>query len=567
MLRAIALATETSDVVGTVDLACTREGLAITFVRVAPYLRSYATTRPTMGGVAVVPYDRIEGAWDDGETLRLVLDDPRIPYRRMALAHFTRDLSVDATKLARRRQRGYLAIAGVASLSVALVAGVAASVSPLGGAIAGGILAFAVVASGLVLGPEFGRQIFLGDDQAAADRRALFEELRRHLPIDKWVDHAPIPAAAPNVPAATVATSLRPGAPTPVPAPRPEAAFGELSPGVLGAFGAAAILLIGLATASRVLGPSEKDDAEVHPEDEPRAAATAKRPEPVQPPVVEEAPIYAETCLCQAAASPVIPIKVPRLTFLPGIERLRNDPKKPTLQLELAVVNNGADGVKDLTETVTFLRPNGQPGQDRGLFYDGTLAGGSAIKWHVKGRGTSFRLAGAGQELLDDASIAPPEAFARLLDARTRSVRLHGAAMLARMRDEKARAAIEHLREGARDDEMPYLEMLSRAAAPVYGCKLELEPQDSGAVVAKACAMNTEDVETGPLTARVVLTPTPARTPVTTGEAPTPLLSAVLADGVRIPAKTGVVVRAPVNVAGIDTEVAGEVVLEPSSKR
>lgn len=582
MIRAIAVASESSDVVGTVDLDCTRDGLALTFVRVAPYAVSFAPTVPVVGRRAVVPYDRIERVWDDGETLRILMDAPRIPYKRLVLAHFTYDRSVDHRALAKRRQKGQLAIAGGAALLAAIVVPLAAQASLLVGTVLGAAGVFGLVATALWLAPVLGRSAYPEPEQSGADRRALFDELRSHLPLDAWEDFAPAPdgvltARGRSVPPAVAtlaafpvrASANAPARGAPVEA-RDDEETGFPLPGrtLALAAGAAFVGLLALSSGLRFLRPPENPPSAsretARAEQAPAATARSSTDEAPR----NEAPI-GESCLCQTPTSVAIPVRVPRLTRLAEITRARADARRPSLDVEIAVVNNAAAPTGELKANVGFLHavaPGETPKrtQDRGVFYEGPLAGGAAIKWRVRGRGSSFLVEGLDEAPLDDASLASPDAFAKLLDARTRSVRLHGAAMLARARDERAAAAIERLRTDARDDEAVFLSSIARAAAPLYACKLTMLAEDDGKVAVSACVMNTANEDAGPLDATLALTAGGTRSPVRPAgpsAPPTPLLRTAIAKGVRVPAKTGVLVRGSLDVSEIHDEVVGEIEL------
>lgn len=592
MIRAIAIASESSDLVGTVDLACTREGLALTFVRAAPYAVSFAPAVPVVGRRAVVPYDRIERVWDDGETLRIVMDAPRIPYKRLVLAHFTHDRSLDHRSLAEGRRKRQLIAAGGAAALAAVVVPIASRVSPFLGSVLGAGTMFGIVAAALSWAPELTRGVFPEPIQSGIDRRALFEELRAHLPLGAWEDFAPAPDApvrGRSVPplAAPPRTSAfpRPSAMAQANAApardRDRANDGEEPlwplPGRTMALsiGAALVGLLALSTSLRMLRPPEQA-APNGQENASNHAAVAVSNESIRPdttPKVEAPP--GESCLCQTPTSIAIPVRVPRITKIVAITRQRGDAQRPSMDLELAIVNNAAAPTGEIKANVGFLHPLA-PGavpahtQDRGVFYEGPLAGGAAIKWRVRGRGSSFTVDGLDESALDDASLASPDAFAKLLDAHTRAVRLHGAAMLARARDERAGPAIERLRSEARDDESAFLGSIARAAAPVYACKLGMEAQNDGQVAVSACVMNTTNDDAGPLEVALALSQGTTRGPVGgrrgggADETTASVLRAPLAPALRVPAKTGVVVHGTIDVSAVTGDVVGEVEVGPA---
>jgi hypothetical protein len=600
MIRAIAIASESSDLVGTVDLACTREGLALTFVRAAPYAVSFAPTVPVVGRRAVVPYDRIERVWDDGETLRIVMDAPRIPYKRLVLAHFTHDRSLDHRSLAEQRRKRQLIAAGGAAILAAVIVPLASRISPFLGSFLGAGTVFGIVGGALLWAPELTRGVLPEAVQSGMDRRALFEELRGHLPLGAWEDFAPPPDAVGPVRGRSVP-------PLPLPAgasastgvlgsplshagaaghgatdgkperEREEDSFVWPLPGRTMALsvGAALVGLLALSTSLRMLRPPETATTDLAQSTSNSAAVAVSNDSirPDQTPRVEAPP--GESCLCQTPTSIAIPVRVPRITKIAAITRQRGDLRRPSLDLELAVVNNAAAPTGEIKANVGFLHPLA-PGatpahtQDRGVFYEGPLAGGAAIKWRVRGRGSSFTIDGLDETPLDDGSLASPDAFAKLLDAHTRAVRLHGAAMLARARDERAGPAIERLRSEARDDEAAFLGSIARAAAPVYACKLGMEAQSDGQVAVSACVMNTTNDDAGPLEVALALSQGGTRGPVggrragQTEESAGSVLRASLAPALRVAAKTGVIVHGTIDVSAVQGDVVGEVEVGPA---
>jgi hypothetical protein len=603
MIRAIAIASESSDLVGTVDLACTREGLALTFVRAAPYAVSFAPTVPVVGRRAVVPYDRIERVWDDGETLRIVMDAPRIPYKRLVLAHFTHDRRVDHRSLAEQRRKRQLIAAGSAAVAAAILVPLASRISPFLGSFLGAGTVFGIVAGALLWAPELTRGVLPEPNQSGMDRRALFEELRAHLPLDAWEDFAPAPitsgTSAPgpvrgrSVPPVAVAAGVLGGPAAPgalvtrssaealADRERDEDTFAWPLPGRTMALslGAALVGLLALSTSLRMLRPPETapTGSPQNPNNSAAIAVSNDTIRPDQTPKVEAPP--GESCLCQTPTSIAIPVRVPRITKIAAITRQRGDAQRPSLDLELAVVNNAAEPTGEIKANIEFLHPLA-PGatpahtQNRGVFYEGPLAGGAAIKWRVRGRGSSFTVDGLDESALDDGSLASPDAFAKLLDAHTRAVRLHGAAMLARARDERAGPAIERLRAEARDDEAAFLGSIARAAAPIYACKLGMEAQSDGQVAVSACVMNTTNDDAGPLEVSLALSPGGTRGPVggrrggkpdETSEAGAVVVRAALAPTLRVPAKTGVVVHGTIDVSAVQGEVVGEVEVGPAT--
>ncbi len=560
MLRAIAVATDTSDVVGTVDLACEEGGLLLHFVRASAHVSEYVPAVPTRGQRLLVPYQAITAVHDDGEVLRLSLSAARMPHRRLVLTHFTRDLRDDASRVHRRRLRAQAIVAAV-SATVAGMLGAAARWMPGGpGVVTAGLGAFASVGAGVWFAQQVGRQVMLGGVETVAERRAFFHELTRRLaPHQALVSDG---AAATLGPAAASAAaggpSLSGGSGQSSGDDGERGLLGELGP-TLGAVGvAAAVALVAVMSGRSVVGG-----------DEARAPAGGPGPSAVQAaitPSASAAVVEPEPpmglCQCQGPSSPFLPRRVARLTVLPRVVRSRPDPRKPSLSLEVAVVNNAAEAIDEVKGDVEFILPGANGGErvrgDSGFYYE-NLRGGRAVKWHLTGRGTSFRVKTNHDELLDESALAPADAFAELLSAQTRSVRVHGAMMLARMRDERASRAVAGLREGASDDELPRLDALARAAAPVYVC--DIEPVREGPSLAlAACVMNTTDEEVGPLSVRAQVM---ARNDQAQPADPVPPAS--VRRQVRVPARTGVRVQGSVDVSAwaTDTALQVELMLDP----
>lgn len=582
-LRALALATDTSDVVGTVELCCYDEGLLVHFVRVSPYAPSYAPTPPVRGRAAVLPYEAVREAWDDGEALRLTLQHPHLPFRRLALTHVTRDGRYDHRSGHRRRlwAKG-LAFAAALSALGAWVP-IVQRLAPASAAFWGAAGALAIAAFARAALREFDRRSVLGGEASAAERRAFFHELASHLPPSLVRDSAPPawheraaspfargPAAPANAPPGGEAASTEGAA---APSEEPGARWsGELAPTLVAA---AATGLLGLLVliASATSGDESESSAPAPTLEAMASSAMADLPT-LAPPPPERAEMPAETCLCQTPLSPAVPQRVPRLTLLPGIKRRNLDPQKPSIEIELAIVNNSATEMREPQGVVSFQRPGRHPGEpphdanDQSFYFEGGLESGAALKWRLRGRGTTFRIATSEEGYLGDGELASGDAFAKLLGARTRSVRLHGAAMLTRMRDERASAAVEKLREAGVPDEGPFLESLSRAAAPVYGCHLEAEVAETGTLHVSACVMNTAEEDSPPLDAELWLLPSPARTPVSTGEPDPAIVRSVVAERLRVPAKTGAVVRADVDAAAAQgVEIVADLMLRGSAAR
>ena len=504
LLRAIAIATETSDVVGTVELACGPRGLALAFVRASGYALAHAPTPPSKSRQIVVPWEHVREISDDGEALRVHIDSPTVPHKRLILTHLTRDQGVTHETVSRQRGLRETAVAATAAIGVGGLTLAASSLGPVTTALFAGLATFSAVTASVLAGQSLARRAMLGGETSANERRLFVAAARSYvegelIPADVALS-PPIIAAARPAPAA-------PAEPT------------RLPPWPVFAVGLTAVIGLAAVTTFRSLG-SPTTTA-------PLPAAVAQSTREAPPPPVEET---RDTCTCQTPASPVIPLHVPKVSLLTSVVRKTGDARRPNLVVEVAAVNNGQAPLRDIAGAVTFLAP-GPKGddalrvtRDRGVYSAGPLAPGAAVKWRVGARGTSSRVAVGGADgVLDDESVPSGDLFEKLLAAQTRSVRVHGATMLARTRDPRASKAIERLREDGRDEETPTLEALGRAIAPVFACQLEIKGKPS------TCVMNTSDEA---VTAKPVLV-------VRVGKERAVAARVSLAGPSSLPAKTG----------------------------
>lgn len=567
MLRAIAVASDTSDVVGTVDLSCERDGLMMRFVNISPYAAGYVPTVSVKNQLSIIPFQKIRAVSDDGETLRIELDAPKIPYKHLVLAHVTRDLRVTQQWLYKLRAAAKTVSAGAIS---AVFAGLLSWVqAPVWAASA---VAFVGVAGSLWAGRLVSREVMLGGAQSAAERRLLFQQLQAKLG-DRAQDLAPLPTPPPNwVP---ITSGGRPGIASTGGSPDSS----NWMPTLLGVGAATMAALALVALGPQLLTPRT---AAIEPEPEDpvvsdklrHAALTSASALSSQGAAVVTHEDTLPTCLCQMADSPLFSTRIPKVSVLPQVKRASANPNRPSIDMELAAVNNSNSSLREIKGNVTFLnapRSGHGPlrvGDERGVYYEGPLASGAAIKWRVKGRGTSYKVQMNYDSSLGEGEYASGDAFAQLLNARTRTVRLHGAAMLARMRDERAKEAIEKLREGAKDEENAFLDAISRASAPLYVCDVEME-QEGASTKISACLMNTTEELSRPLDAKLIFSknlPSPITKPANASDEEEPqqgaIQSKVLARQVVIPPKTGVRIEKKVDFEGSVNGLIREVIIE-----
>ncbi len=550
MIRAIALATETSHVIGTVELAPTPAGLGLTFVRASGFAAAYAPTPPMVRRAIVVPWAEITEASDDGEALRIRIDSRAVPHHRLILTHLSRDRGFDHTSVARRRVRGELLVAAGAALAVGVVTPLVGALSGVTAAAVAALTTFSAITAALVHGQAVSRRAILGGPTHALERRYLLEEIQRHrAPREPdAIAWRPAPLAAPSAsPHAAASPEPTPGDP-----PRPRSdrlrwPFGELTPAMGGALVAAVLGMLALSVASRF----RSSPPPVPPPTAPAAAVVAERaPTPTEHTLT---PTPGDPCVCEVPFAGAIPQGVPRVSLLSSVVRRTSDPKRPSLVVEVAAVNNGKEPARRIAGAVTFLASGRRPGEpdrvirDRGFFYEGPLAPGAAVKWRISGRGLGFRAATTDETTLAPDELASSDAFAALLTARTRSVRIYGAAMLARARDDRAKGAVDKLREEGED---PRLTSISRATEPVLACDLRVKGSRTS-----ACIANSADTLRGPL--RVTLVTTTAAD----AEA-APLSRVVLAEGLVLAPRAGLHLEVDAAVPEESTDTLRDVVIE-----
>jgi hypothetical protein len=499
---ALTLAGRRANAVGAVRVTLMPGELEIELLRVTGFAQGFAP-----GGVAEpvtfrVPYTAVRGLVREGRVLYLAFDPAVVtPYNRFALAGFTDDAGARAQAWkarARARWASRLLPAPGGALAAALVpedlvAGV------LGRASLGVLVALVLFAALRELaawrtwgGPRSDRLRDLFEAELA-ERLALVPAVTPAAPGASFV----LPAhALARRQAARVAAAVEPPAPIvprapvsmgPQAAPNPGPASRALPPSASPAARLAWPMAAAIAAAVGIVGVMVFLQRFAAPRPPPPAvdrllaglgaAARGGR-------LDVRAPPEPERCVCTRADSPLWKDGVPTLallTFHGDDEASR--PLTPTLDhgghpgydFDLAVVNDGARPLREIRVTLTFARRD-RAGRrvgavDRGLFWAGVLAPGAAVKWRVSAPGSEMRVDASVTGTLAAAHLdpAPADAFFRLLSSRFRAVRVHGAAMLAYLRDPRADAVVRAMEAQGSSDEA-LLSQIRRAAAPVFAC-------------------------------------------------------------------------------------------------
>lgn len=510
-VRAVAVASERSNAIGTVELECTPHGLVLVHLGVGAFSEDYAPGALTSGTRVLVPWAAFDEAVVEGDRLFLAFDPALSPHHRLLLANFSSGRSAEPRTI--RRQR---AVLRAGALGFALLAGVVAAefarrltgAGPalvLGAAIAG---AFAVLAVGLLAD----RLVAYGGVPPEGVREAFELELDGYLPSLGRSERPP-------------PKKLKPLTLGELQGLLPRTTFAVVV--TLTASGLAALLVARFAlrdepraqTSQASLERRRVAEADDPASDLPSEPPPRARPRPAEPPrssaLAAAAPAPAVRagsaltlgvpCRCARSDSLLWADPLPRLSVLVLKQRVRagrgapahESVRKKYTDVDIAVVNNGNTPIDEISLLVLFYekdRGSGRRSQvaSRPLFFEGPLMPGQAIKWGTDAEGTEIEVQAPALGSLggEGEVLAPSDRFAELLDANHRPVRLHAAMMLAYLGDPRAREGILKLREALREDEAPYLGRLLLAISELRVCRLEVR-EASGGAEASGCLYNT----------------------------------------------------------------------------
>jgi hypothetical protein len=494
-VRAVAVASERSNAIGTVELECTPHGLVLVHLGVGAFSEDYAPGALTTGTRVLVPWAAVDHADIEADRLFLAFDPVLSPHHRLLLANFSTGRSVEPRTL--QRKRTIVRFAAFAAAAIVALAGAEAARRLLG---TGPGLAAGVALGGalgvLLLGLLADRLLAHAGEPPEGVREAFEREMDTYLPALERSEQPP-PSKKPKRWTLAELQGLL-----------PRTTFAVVV--TLSASGLAAVLVAHRtlsgqperpartfsARAARPLDTTAEDE---EPPPPPRPAKAAKQPPPRPPaPAAPSGPAVAlgDPCRCARADSLLWADPPPRLSVLvlkqrvrPGRGKLEHESvRKRYTDVDVAVVNNGNTELKDITlEVLFFTRDAGTSRRvqvdSRPLFYEGPLLAGQAIKWGTDAEGTEVEIQGPALGSLgaEGESTAPSDRFAELLEAHHRPVRLHAAMMLAYLGDARAREALLKLREALREDEAPYLDRLLQATAEVRVCRLAVKQDASGA--------------------------------------------------------------------------------------
>lgn len=551
--RAVAVASERSNAVGTVELECTPHGLFVAYLGVGAFSEGYAPAALTSGTGLTVPWPSISEARVEGDQVLIAFDHRLTPLNRLLLMHFNTGRALPPEELARRRLIVRLAAAAAALAALLIVAALLLRGSPEIGA--AGALFVAVLAALVLVGVGFAVDRNLaeqGDEREALSGFSL--ELTQYLPTLVRLPRAPTPPR--KLPELSDLSGLLPRTTL--------AIVITLSAGALGVLLVARWVTTHESAVSRVtsrmLDGAEPQGRAAPPPGEPPAPTRAgSAVEPRRPaaaaPSAEGATLGPE-CACERADSLLWAEPIPRVSLIVLGQRVRqgrgvteNRNKKYT-ELDLAVVNNSRDPISEIALLVLFYDRDPPPSDKRSqvdnrpLFYEGPLLPGQAIKWSVEAQGTEFEVENpfSGDIGPNGEDAAPTNRVAELIEARNRPVRLHGAMLLAFLRDPRARESALKLREALREDEAPYLTRVLQTQSDVRVCQLHVAGSGATRSVS-ACLYNASEAPQSDLGLKLRGLDGPVSTLSPIAEPPTVLVEAAFRVAGELAPKSGRGVR------------------------
>jgi hypothetical protein len=478
---ALAIAADAANAVGAVRLTCGPRGLEVELVRVGWYVEHFALGEVVESVHFTVPYTAIRALVRRGRMLCLSLDPAAAtPYNRFALVRFTPNpagapaiayRTRAAAGLARAVLPAPLGALGAVLAPANLVAGL------LGRASLGVIVALAV----WLMLREIDHALTWGGPIADQYRDALEHALTKKMGFIAALAPAPIPVPEPPTAIIHPADAGPPAAAMVSPSYAPGSAPG----GRLRAVLSIALIAVG-AVAAIALFRRFTEPGNAPPPPATLTARMAPAAERLLQADLTPRPPELPRCTCARADSPLWKDPLPILSTLmfprteDGQGEITPVPDRrgvPRYDFDLAVVNNSARPIDELSLVVTFARRNPEGERtnvtDRGLYWGSPLDPGRSIKWRVRAPGTELRLDVPPLGSLSDpgAEPAPADAFFKLSAAHYRRVRVHAAMMLAYHRDPRAIDAVHSLGAGSSQEEKIFARIL-RASAPLMVCGL-----------------------------------------------------------------------------------------------
>ncbi len=503
------MASERSNAVGTVELECAPFGLSLVYLGVGGFAAGYVPVNTAENAKVTVPWPEVAEASVDGEQVFLALDPKLGPLNRLCLVNFSTGNTAHHHKLYRRRFLVRVATVGAALCGASIACGAAFRLAPGTSAVSAFGIAIVTAALLCALGLFADQLLKSGGLEGSLAREAFVHELSGFLPKL---------ARSPQAPEKTSSLTAPPVAMFQGILPRTTAAIVMCLTALTLAF---VLMVRWLLTsdpahelAAHAARLNQQPPAPVALGEPPARApeqAAAATPAPIAPKTAAPATSAAAgasvdsaaACRCRRSDSLLWQSAIPRLSVLTLSQHVRRGREeeerkdKNYLELDIGIVNNSSDPMRDVSLIVEFFEHDPPPSNKRystatrPLFFEGPLAPGQAIKWDVEARGTEFEIHNpqSGDIGVEGDTGAPTNLLAELLHAHNRPVRMHGAMLLTFFGDPRAKDAILELREALREDEAPYLDRLLQAVNEVKACNLKVSEYGDSRTVS-ACVFN-----------------------------------------------------------------------------
>ena len=497
-VRAIAVAHENANAVGTVELCCAPQGLVIEFVRISAYSEGYIPYPATSSELVTIPYNQVSKVEVDPDGIvHLNVNPSCTHFNRLALAGLTHNTQFDHAVSFLRRTRIERTVTIVAlCLWVPLSIVLHLLFPSSSGSVLFGVPISASLVLHLLRRDVASKLVLFSRSSSARRSELLFALAHRLTPGTVRSDFA-----ASDLPILSSAAASSDES--------QESDSGSMR-GLFATAGVvAAVTALTILVGKNLLfsSPSEPYGAWNNRENDGRLPSSSSEPlapavsaiVPDSTPVVLPPP----PCTCERADSPLWADGIPRMSVLasnrPGVTSF----DRPSVYPEIAIVNNTSEDLRDVVMVVDFLLAprDGQKArvvEKQDLFWEGRLGPGKAVKWRVRGRGDDFAVNSFVKGSLGNGvEPAPADAFYKLaLSANTQSVRLHGTKMLAYLGDDRVAEGLEKLRvDGAFESDDTALQ-IAAASHPLRVCAIQSDPDpsDDSKLVVKACVYNAASV-------------------------------------------------------------------------
>ena len=567
-VRAISVASEQSNTIGTIELECTAQGLVLTYVDAVRVVADGAPVAFEPWQQVIVEWSKMKHARQLGSALSLEFELPASGTQRCVLVHFTTGPAETLQEIQQKRLLIRLWTVGV-SVTLASAAALASPrFSPHVGpwlALFGGV-GFAAIL--IIIGFKAERFIADGGQQSQILGAQFASELLSFVPDVPQDPQKPSakkfvwPRLDGLLPRTTLAIAL------------------TLAGALLAALIMFRWVMYGqssareMATQAHVEVEKARSDVTEQRDEpalpQPKLQTPAAEPSPAPTPAKAQAASPSQVrvtgpCECQRADNLLWSEPLPKVSLVVLSSRKYQRHNHDHVEVEFAAINNSDREISELASMVEFFEQDPPPSSKlvsvstRAVYFQGPLQPGEAIKWHVDAEGTTFRIHPPSERgnpitgTIEDSgtNAAPTNAVAKLLKAHNRPVRLHGAMLLAFLRDPRAREAAVELGDSLRESESSYLRRLMEALAEIRLCRVQVS--GSGAQRrAIACVYNTTDAPKTPVEVVVRALDATVSTSDPVGEPPRVISEKSASLPGSLPAKAGVFAQIDFDFGGLD---------------